>query len=112
MGKIIIEYLEGKKIYACKNCNVHLSSQDYLTSKQFTGKSGTAFLFEKGVNYLTGIPEDKRLRTGLHTTQDIMCIKCQTYLGWKYLHAYEQSEKYKEGKIILEKLFLTKIKWN
>ncbi|CAD8161898.1 unnamed protein product [Paramecium octaurelia] len=111
MGKIIIEYLEGKKIYACKRCNVHLSNQDYLTSKQFTGKSGTAFLFEKGVNYQTGKPEEKMLRTGLHTTQEIKCIKCSNYLGWKYLHAYEQSEKYKEGKIILETLFLTKIKW-
>ncbi|CAD8095042.1 unnamed protein product [Paramecium sonneborni] len=112
MGRIIIEYLEGQKIYACKKCNVHLSKSNYLFSKQFTGTSGTAFLFDKGVNYLTGKPEEKRLRTGLHTTQNIICIKCQTYLGWKYLYAYEQSEKYKEGKIILEKLFLSKIKWN
>ncbi|CAK78538.1 unnamed protein product (macronuclear) [Paramecium tetraurelia] len=52
------------------------------------------------------------LRTGLHIMQEIKCIKCKTYLGWKYLHAYEQSEKQKEGKIILETLFLTKIKWN
>ena len=35
MGRIIIEYLEGEKIYVCKKCYVHLSTNDYLFSKVF-----------------------------------------------------------------------------
>ncbi len=31
------------------------------------------------------------------------CVNCQTVLGWKYDEAYEESQKYKEGKYILEK---------
>jgi hypothetical protein len=29
---------------------------------------------------------------------DIACSVCGTNLGWKYEMAYEQSQKYKEGK--------------
>lgn len=36
--------------------------------------------------------------------QDVYCSKCQTTLGWKYIRAYEESQKYKEGKLILEQV--------
>jgi len=32
------------------------------------------------------------------------CITCNSVLGWKYEVAYEESQKYKEGKYILEKV--------
>lgn len=32
------------------------------------------------------------------------CITCNSVLGWKYEVAYEESQKYKEGKFILEKV--------
>jgi hypothetical protein len=43
------------------------------------------------------------LITGLHTVCDIYCITCNCVLGWKYEFAFEESQKYKEGKFILEK---------
>lgn len=78
------------------------------------------------MNIGLGDAEDRHMTTGLHTVRDIRCAKCKSTLGWKYvsrwrglrvhprlalliarlLHsqdkAYVTSEKYKEGKFILE----------
>ena len=34
--------------------------------------------------------------------RDIKCRNCGNTVGWKYDKAYEATEKYKEGKFILE----------
>ena len=39
---------------------------------------------------------------------DIYCNACDTRLGWKYVEAFEESQKYKEGKFILEKAMIMK----
>ncbi|KAJ7533506.1 hypothetical protein O6H91_13G052400 [Diphasiastrum complanatum] len=49
--------------------------------------------------------------TGLHTVADISCTHCREVLGWKYERAYEASQKYKEGKYILEKAKVMKEDW-
>ena len=43
------------------------------------------------------------MTTGLHTVADIHCTSCMHIVGWKYELAFEQSQKYKEGKFILER---------
>lgn len=40
--------------------------------------------------------------TGWHTVADITCGTCASKLGWKYVDAKEQAQKYKVGKYILE----------
>ena len=35
-------------------------------------------------------------------------FSCKTTLGWKYEHAYENSQKYKEGKFIIELVHMFK----
>ncbi len=42
------------------------------------------------------------MTTGRHVVRDISCRVCGEVVGWKYDKAYEASEKYKEGKFILE----------
>lgn len=42
------------------------------------------------------------MTTGRHVVRDISCRICNEIVGWKYDRAYETSEKYKEGKFILE----------
>ena len=37
---------------------------------------------------------------------DIFCKRCNTKVGWTYARAYEPSQKYKEGKFIIEKIHL------
>ncbi|OAY59507.1 hypothetical protein MANES_01G036800v8 [Manihot esculenta] len=72
------------------------------------GKGGRAFLFSHAMNIIVGAKEDRNLRTGLHTVADICCADCRQVLGWKYERAYEASQKYKEGKFILEKSKIVK----
>jgi hypothetical protein len=55
-----------------------------------------------------GPKEDRLLITGLHTVADIYCSCCQQVLGWKYEQAFEESQKYKEGKYIIEKAKMVK----
>ncbi|KAL7749946.1 hypothetical protein RI367_004822 [Sorochytrium milnesiophthora] len=49
------------------------------------------------------------MTTGLHTVTDIRCIHCERVVGWKYIKAYEERERYKEGKFILEKALLVEL---
>ncbi|KAM6239021.1 protein yippee-like 2 isoform 2-T6 [Spheniscus humboldti] len=71
-------------------------------SKSFQGSQGRAYLFNSVVNVGCGPAEERVLLTGLHAVADIYCENCKTTLGWKYEHAFESSQKYKEGKYIIE----------
>lgn len=50
-----------------------------------------------------GSYEKRLLMTGMHTIADISCQICQAKVGWKYIRAPEQSQKYKEGRYLIEK---------
>ncbi|KAG2464324.1 YPEL3 protein, partial [Polypterus senegalus] len=88
--------------YSCVHCRAHLASHDDLISKSFQGSQGRAYLFNSVVNVGCGPAEERVLLTGLHAVSDIFCENCNTTLGWKYEQAYESSQKYKEGKYIIE----------
>mmetsp|Transcript_16933 Transcript_16933/g.41361 ORF Transcript_16933/g.41361 Transcript_16933/m.41361 type:complete len:117 (+) Transcript_16933:248-598(+) len=103
MAKLFKIYLCGNNIYSCSNCRTHLAKHDQIVSKAFQGRHGRAFLFSNVVNITLGPKEDRILITGLHTVADVYCNCCQTILGWKYVEAFEESQKYKEGKVIIEK---------
>ncbi|EDU39793.1 Yippee zinc-binding protein [Pyrenophora tritici-repentis] len=53
-------------------------------------------------NTLTHKAQPRQLVTGAHTVSDISCRSCGSVLGWKYVDAAEDSQKYKVGKYILE----------
>ena len=108
MGRLFKQYLNGHKIYSCSNCRCHTSDHDEIISKAFQGRHGRAYLFSNVVNITLGPKEDRLLITGLHTVSDIYCSCCQQVLGWKYLQAFEESQKYKEGKFIIEKAKMVK----
>lgn len=99
-------YLDGPQIYTCANCRTHLTSHDEIISKSFHGRHGRAYLFDHCVNVRIGPPEDRLLITGLHSVNDIFCKRCKNMVGWTYSRAYESSQKYKEGKFIVEKINL------
>ena len=42
---------------------------------------------------------------------DIYCTSCGCYLGWRYEEASEQSQKYKENKVVLEKARMIREEW-
>mmetsp|Transcript_11365 Transcript_11365/g.19449 ORF Transcript_11365/g.19449 Transcript_11365/m.19449 type:complete len:114 (+) Transcript_11365:218-559(+) len=108
MGRLFKAYLSGNKVYACVTCHSHLASHEDIISKSFQGRHGTAYLFNNVVNVSLGPKEDRTLITGLHTVADIYCNVCETVLGWKYLEAFEDNQKYKENKFIIEKAMMCK----
>ncbi|ORY37421.1 yippee-like protein, partial [Rhizoclosmatium globosum] len=92
------------KIYACKTCGTHLthSLSTNLVSTSFTGNCGKAFLFRSMYNTIMTEPVKRSMTTGEHVVSDLKCSGCEETIGWKYLKAYNQSQKYKEGCFILE----------
>ncbi|XP_006138718.2 protein yippee-like 2 isoform X1 [Pelodiscus sinensis] len=79
-----------------------MSAPDDSPTLSFQGSQGRAYLFNSVVNVGCGPAEERVLLTGLHAVADIYCENCKTTLGWKYEHAFESSQKYKEGKYIIE----------
>ncbi|GAA57736.1 protein yippee [Clonorchis sinensis] len=116
MGRIFIEHLGGEKVFHCRRCGVPLSNDSEIVSTRFNGSSGRAYLFNRVVNisfseiqvcfhilfFNSCSPQDRIMLTGRHLVRDVMCIKCNTKLGWTYEHAVERNEIYKEGRVILE----------
>ncbi|XP_031498650.1 protein yippee-like At5g53940 [Nymphaea colorata] len=102
MGRVYVVELEGK-IYRCKFCLTHLALLDDLVSKAFHCRRGKAYLFNNAVNIIVGDQEERLMISGMHTVADIFCCCCGQIVGWKYEAAHEQTQKYKEGKYILER---------
>ncbi|CEJ81343.1 Putative Yippee [[Torrubiella] hemipterigena] len=102
MGLSYNTYLNSSKIYGCKGCKTHLANHDDIISRSFRGQHGKAYLFHNVVNVDIGERMERNMTTGRHVVFDITCRQCSVVVGWKYDTAYESSQKYKEGKFILE----------
>ena len=71
------------------------------------------------INISLGEANERMMMTGLHRVCDIFCLQCYNCIGWKYvsqlgvilqLFAFEQSQKYKEGKFIIERANIKKFR--
>jgi hypothetical protein len=109
MGLIHKQFLDGSRVYSCSDCGTHLSTRDDVVSRAFQGQHGRAYLFNVVINVCEGHCQDRHMTTGLHTVRDVYCASCRKVLGWKYEKAYEESQKYKEGKYILEKALMSEL---
>ncbi|XP_049324574.1 protein yippee-like 2 isoform X1 [Astyanax mexicanus] len=102
-----VHQLKNGRVVLCVSSGSHAGGE-YRTKKglfhseSFQGSQGRAYLFNSVVNVGCGPAEERVLLTGLHAVADIYCENCKTTLGWKYEHAFESSQKYKEGKFIIE----------
>ncbi|KAK9910130.1 hypothetical protein M0R45_034105 [Rubus argutus] len=103
--------LAWPRLYNCYKCQNHVCCHDDIVSKSFQAESGRAFLFSHAMNVVQGPEEDRQLITGLHTVADVHCSDCGEVLGWKYEKAYEELQKYKEGKFVLAKFKIVKANW-
>lgn len=106
MGLAYNVYLNGSKIFGCKQCKTHLADYNDIISRSFRGQHGKAYLFNTVVNVNQSEAVERSMTTGRHVVRDIACRQCNETVGWKYDKAYEASEKYKEGKFILEEELL------
>jgi len=102
MGRTYIEYLPGKS-YCCSQCQSHIACKALLVWPGYMGHRIPAFLFRETVNLeIVGNERKTTLSTGDYTLVDVHCRVCGTYLGWKYVSAPDNSEKYKQGMFLLE----------
>lgn len=109
----------GPDTLRCTACSADLALSAQIVSKGFTGRYGRALLVappnavattedethgddDSLLNIRIGRLENRQLVTGWHVVADISCGGCSKKLGWKYVDAKEQSQKYKVGKYILE----------
>ncbi|MCJ1377910.1 hypothetical protein MMC17_001006 [Xylographa soralifera] len=109
MGLAYNVYLNADRIFGCKSCKTHLATHDAIISRNFRGQHGKAYLFASVVNIQQGEATERNMTTGRHVVRDISCRQCKETVGWKYDKAYEASEKYKEGKYILEAELLSAV---
>ncbi|RFU77562.1 yippee family [Trichoderma arundinaceum] len=102
----------------CLSCATDIAFTSQIISKGFTGRYGRAYLISPPptgpgpvdpeaspsslLNVRIGKNENRQLVTGWHVVADICCGICSRKLGWKYVDAKEESQKYKVGKFILE----------
>lgn len=76
----------------------------------FHGRNGPAYLFKRAVNVVFGDRvEERQMTSGRHHVQDVFCSICHNNIGWKYIRSFDASERYKEGKVVLERLHLIDI---
>ena len=47
--------------------------------------SGFFFVCVDRANVYAGKKEDRMMMTGMHTVVDIYCVKCGSYVGWRYV---------------------------
>lgn len=71
------------------------------------GATGRAFLFNKVVNLNYSEVQDRVMLTGRHMVRDVSCKNCDAKLGWVYEFATEDNQRYKEGRVILERALVT-----
>ena len=111
-------FLQGQSsVLRCGRCACDLCPTSAIVSRGFTGRWGRAYLVSApptfpGPHYTPDVsalpnthvhkPVPRQLVTGAHTVSDVSCAFCGNVLGWKYVDAEEESQKYKMGKFILE----------
>ncbi|KAI0935264.1 hypothetical protein AcW1_008764 [Taiwanofungus camphoratus] len=104
----VVAVFHDRATFACSQCSAVVALQDELISKSFSGRDGRGYLMHSAVNVRMGKKEDRPLLTGVHTVADVFCVGCTARLGWYYYKASDQSQKYKEGKYLLERERLVK----
>jgi hypothetical protein len=126
-------YLSGSQSLLRCRCSAHICPTSAIISKGFTGRHGRAYLVAPPKHSLgtttpptdSGLvprhhqagnlpnthvhkPTPRLLVTGPHTVSDITCVSCGVVLGWKYVDAEEEGQKYKVGMFIIETKRVTK----
>jgi hypothetical protein len=107
MGRLFLEHLGGARLYSCANCDTVLTNKNECYSTRFTGATGRAFLFTNVVNIFPGEITLREMLTGKHYVRDVYCKKCSVKLGWMYEFAIESEQRYKEGRVILERALIS-----
>merc|ERR1712079_368264 len=100
MGRIYLEHLGGSKLFVCTECDTFISNNNECFSKNARGPKGSSYCFKKVVNVTYSEKTEKNYQ---HFTKNVFCKVCSTKLGVFYEFVPNETIRYLEGKIILEK---------
>ena len=106
------------RVYGCGACGAHIAMEEDVVSKDFCGSTGRAYFVNQVFNVNLGPVHECVFKTGKHVIADLFCQHCDTTLskrtvvGWKYLKTGVRSQKYKEGKYVVEEAMLTQLGWS
>ncbi|KAI3866358.1 hypothetical protein MKW92_051142 [Papaver armeniacum] len=103
--------MQEPRLYGCFHCRNIVSCHEDITSTNFVGFGGTAFLFSHAMNIVVGPKREANLITGRHVVADISCSDCKRILGWKYEFAVPEAQKYKQGKFLFVNRYIVKSNW-
>ncbi|KJH47792.1 yippee putative zinc-binding protein [Dictyocaulus viviparus] len=106
MGRIFIENHGGLRLVVCRFCRTYLTNRSELISSRFQGSSGSAMLFHRAWNLDCSEAQHRDMMTGKHIVRDVKCRICHERVGWMYEFAMEESQRYKEARVILEKALI------
>jgi hypothetical protein len=84
----------------CAKCSTVVTHRNELFSPCDTSSLGSAFLFDTAVNLCYGKVFDG---TCSEKVREVSCKKCSSRLGWFYEFVSDDSERYKEGRVLLER---------
>ncbi|KAJ6594207.1 yippee-domain-containing protein [Mycena capillaripes] len=114
----VVQAYSDHPTYNCSKCSAVIALKDETITKLFQGRDGRGLqdllmipdgsLMHSAVNLKLGSHEDRSLITGVHTVADAFCMGCNERIGWFYHKASDFSQKYKEGKYLLEREKLVK----
>jgi len=107
-SSVVLSIPEGGSL-ACKQCKALICSSGSLVSSSYRGFAGKAALAVDVTNVRYDRPSIQLMTSGAYTIQEIVCLGCSSYLGWKMIHAHERTERWKEGKHILELEFIEEL---
>eukprot|EP00877_Chromochloris_zofingiensis_P005580 jgi/Chrzof1/15022/Cz09g24090.t1 len=106
MGRPFVEYIrENDQLvkYVCAKCRADVASSTALIWEGYMGSQQPALLFKQVVNVDPySSHREERLSTGLYVLVDVECRRCCTPLGWRYVKASSEDQKYKEGGTLLQ----------
>ena len=110
MGRLHVEHLhlETEPKCACKVChNIFCYADLDVIRNDYQCQSGKALFATNVINIFEGKTTQKHFISGHYTIQDIYCINCFSIVGWKYITAQEEDNKFKEQNFVIEDIKVT-----
>ncbi|KAK9835611.1 hypothetical protein WJX74_004193 [Apatococcus lobatus] len=112
MGRPFLSHITEDRFakYTCASCGADIASHGQLLWEGYMGVRQPALLFTVTLNLDTAASlREEQLSTGCYVLADVTCRACSSPMGWSYLHASNEEQKYKEGCTLLQKSMLKKV---
>lgn len=88
-------------------CSIRNMYETKFPSKRNMNKKNLTLASLHNLTVLHSEVQDRVMLTGRHMVRDVSCKNCDAKLGWVYEFATDEQQRYKEGRVILERALVT-----